>query len=58
MRASVEVGASRKIRSSRRLHRAREVLALLGRIVDHQHSVDTGSGRIGGTNARPVAPWS
>ena len=43
MRASVEVGASRKIGSMpARLQRRGEALAFLGRIVDDQHAVDTG----------------
>jgi hypothetical protein len=48
MRSSVEVGASRKIRSRpAALSCGGEGLAFLGRVVDDQHAVDAGRPRIG-----------
>jgi hypothetical protein len=47
MRASVDVGASRKIGSMSGAQSRGEGLALLGRVVDHQHAVDAPPLRIG-----------
>jgi hypothetical protein len=56
MRASVEVGASRKIGSRPRGLQGRgKVLAFLGRVVDDQHAIDPGVPGVGDKGFDAVA---